>query len=92
MRDERSPGRRRYTVGEYSLTFGLAAVACALIPVIGDLIAAPVAVIALVLGFIGIGRHDAGVAPKVLPAAIGAALGALSLFLVVLMLIVTTSG
>lgn len=89
MRDEPTPGRRRYTAGDYALTFGLAAVACVLIPVIGDVVAAPVAVLAVVFGGIGISRYDAGLAPKVLPAAVGTGLGALSLFLVVLMLIVT---
>lgn len=92
MEAERPPGRRRYTVGDYALTFGLAAVACAAIPVIGDVIAAPVAVLAIVLGLIGIWRWDEGLAPKVLPAAAGASLGALSLFAVVLMVIVAAEA
>lgn len=90
MRDERRPSRRRYTAGDYSLTFGLAAVACVLIPVIGDALSAPVAIAAITLGLVGIWRWDEGLAPTVLPAAAGASLGALSLFAVVLMLIVTT--
>lgn len=92
MAAERPPDRRRYTAGDYSLTFGLAAVACAAIPAIGDLVAAPVAVAAVVLGLVGIWRWDEGRAPKVLPAAAGASLGALSLFAVVLMLIVTAGA
>lgn len=77
----------RYSAGDWSLTFGLAAVGCLLIPAIGDIVSAPVAVAAVVLGLIGIGRHDTGAAPKVLPAAVGTALGALALFFVVVMLI-----
>lgn len=83
---------KRYSTGDWSLTFGLAAVGCLLIPAIGDIISAPVAVAAVVLGLIGIGRHDTGLAPKVLPAAIGTTLGALALFFVVLMLVVMGPG
>ncbi|WP_083713596.1 hypothetical protein [Brachybacterium sp. P6-10-X1] len=83
---------KRYSAGDWSLTFGLAAVGCLVIPAVGDMISAPVAVTAVVLGLIGIGRHDTGAAPKVLPAAIGTALGALALFLVVLMLVVMGPG
>lgn len=90
MRDTPPSGRRRYTAGDYALTFGLAAVACALIPVIGDLIAAPVAVLAVVLGLVGIGHHDAGRAHRVLPAAVGAALGAVALFVVLVMFLATS--
>ena len=92
MAAERPPGRRRYTAGDYSLTFGLAAAACVAIPGIGDLISAPVALAAVVFGLIGIWRWDDGLTPKVLPAAAGASLGALALFAVVLMLIVTAEA
>ncbi|WP_193106272.1 hypothetical protein [Brachybacterium sp. FME24] len=92
MRDRPPSGRRRYTAGDYALTFGLAAVACALIPVIGDLIAAPVAVLAVVLGLIGISHHDSGRTHRVLPAAVGAALGAVALFVVLVMFLATSSS
>lgn len=78
---------KRYSAGDWSLTFGLAAVGCLLIPAIGDIISAPVAAAAVVLGMIGIGRHDTGVASKVLPAAVGTALGVIVLFFVVVMFI-----
>lgn len=92
MAAERPPGRKLYTAGDYSLTFGLAAVACVAIPGIGDLLSAPVAVAAIAFGLVGIWRWDVGLAPTVLPAAVGASLGALSLFAVVLMLIVTAEA
>ncbi|MDN5688094.1 MAG: hypothetical protein L0G94_15660 [Brachybacterium sp.] len=78
---------KRYSAGDWSLTCGLAAVGCLLIPAIGDIISAPVAVAAVVLGLIGIGHHDTGLAPKMLPAAVGTTLGALALFFVVVMFI-----
>jgi len=92
MAAERPPGRRRYTAGDYSLTFGLAAVVCVAIPGIGDIIATPVSLAAITLGLVGIWRWDTGLAPTVLPAAVGSSLGALSLFAVVLMLIVTAEA
>lgn len=90
MRDERRSSRKQYTAGEYALAFGLIAVACVLIPVIGDVLSAPVAVAAVSFGLIGIWRWDEGRAQRVLPAAVGAALGAISLFAIVFMLIVVS--
>lgn len=90
MRGERRSSRRRYTAGDYALIFGLIAVTCVLIPVIGDALSAPVAVLAVSFGLIGIWRWDEGRAQRVLPAAVGVALGAISLFAVVFMLIVVS--
>lgn len=90
MRDERRPRRSRYTAGDFALTFGLTAAICVLIPVIGDVLSAPFAVLAVGFGLFGIWRWDEGRAPRVLPASIGAALGALSLFAVVFMMIVVS--
>lgn len=92
MRDERRPSRGGYTAGDYALAFGIAATACVLIPVIGDALSAPVAVLAIIFGLIGIRRWDDGRSHRVLPAAVGAALGVLSLFAVVFMLVVTRSS
>ncbi|WP_114853854.1 hypothetical protein [Brachybacterium sp. YJGR34] len=83
---------RHSTLGEYSLALGLGAIVCSLIPVIGDAIAAPLAIAAVVLGVVGIHRYDAGRSSRVLLAALGTALGAIALFLIALMLIVTHSG
>lgn len=91
MRDGPPPVQRRREAGEYALTFGLAAVVCALIPVIGDVISAPTAAAAIVFGFIGITHYDAGRTPSIVPAAVGTALGALALFIVALMFIATRS-
>ena len=59
----------------------------ALIPVIGDLVAVPIAV---VCGVVGVGHYDAGRAPRMLPALAGAILGAVALLLVVVGLIATS--
>lgn len=76
------PGMRRNHAGRYALTFGLLALACALIPVIGDLVAVPTAVIAVVCGVVGVGHYDAGRAPRMLSALTGAILGAVALLIV----------
>lgn len=47
--------------GGYALAFGLLALAFALIPVIGDLVAVPAAVLAIVCGVVGAGHYDAAV-------------------------------
>lgn len=85
-----SPTRPRSTsAGDYALTFGIAALVCAFIPIIGDFLAVPTGALALVFGSVGIWRHDSGHAPRVAAAAIGTILGAIALFVVSLMLIVT---
>lgn len=83
-------GHRTHRSGGYALAFGLLAIACALIPVIGDLVAVPIAVVAVVCGVVGVGHYDAGRAPRMLPALAGAILGAVALLLVVVGLIATS--
>ena len=58
---------------------GALAIAFVLIPVIGDLIAALPALIALVLGVVGVTRHEAGRSSRVAWSAVGALLGAVAL-------------
>jgi hypothetical protein len=89
MREKPAGGRGKHSAGEYALTFGIAAIACALIPGIGDLIAAPAAALAVVFGIIGVSHYDAGRTRSVLPAAVGTALGALALFFLAVVLIAT---
>lgn len=89
MREKPAGDRGRHSSGEYALTFGVAAIVCALIPGIGDLISVPTAILAVVCGIVGIGHYDAGRTRSVLPAAVGTALGALALFFVAVVFIAT---
>ena len=81
---------RTHRSGGYALLFGLLALACALIPVIGDLAAVPIAVIAVICGVAGVGHYDAGRAPRMLPALAGAILGAIALLIVLVSFIATS--
>lgn len=85
VRDDPPNPRDGRWVGEYALVLGIAAILCGLLPVISDLIAGPVAVVAIVLGLVGVRWHQAGRAARVAPAITGMVLGVLALFLVVLM-------
>lgn len=89
MRDKPSRDPARRSAGDVALAFGLAAVLCALIPGIGDVISAPTAAAAVICGFIGVGHYDAGRTPSVLSAAVGTALGALALFFIAVTFIAT---
>ncbi|QZY52369.1 hypothetical protein [Leucobacter tenebrionis] len=62
--------------------FGIIAAACALIPIVGDFIAVPCAVLALGFGLLGIRRHETGRPAQVVRATIGTVLGLLALFVV----------
>lgn len=83
-------GHSAHRSGAHALVLGLLALACALIPVIGDLVAMPVAIIAIVCGVIGVGHYDAGRTPRLLPALVGAVLGAIALLVVVVGFIATS--
>ena len=89
MTDKPATDHRRRSVGDHSLALGLAAVVCVAIPVVGDFIAVPAAVLAIVCGLIGIGHYDAGRTSRVTSAAAGAALGALALVVTALVLVAT---
>lgn len=88
MRIEPEPHHDDDTSGRYALIFGIVAILCAFVPVVGDFVAAPTGVIAIVLGLIGIREHDSGRTSKIIRAAAGTILGAVALFTVVLMFIV----
>lgn len=64
--------------GGNALAFGLLAAICAAVPVIGDVLVIPPAVLAIVFGVIGVGHYDAGRSPRLLPSLLGAGLGALA--------------
>lgn len=65
-------------LGQHSLAVGVAAVLTTFVPGLGDLVTLPAAVIAVALGLIGVRRYETGRAITVVPAAVGAALGALA--------------
>lgn len=89
MDDARPPRRGRRSPGDLSLALGLIALLCALIPIIGDVLAVPPGLAAVVLGYVGVSRHDRGLEHRALPAYAGAGLGAIALLLVAVSLIAT---
>jgi hypothetical protein len=71
------------------LSLGVAAVVSSLLPVIGEILAPPTAVLAVALGLIGLQRHETGQAARVIPAIVGVVLGALAGTAAVVVLIAT---
>lgn len=61
--------------GQQSLTAGAIALGAAFVPVVGDLIAVPAAVLAIVLGGVGLRHYEQGRTARVVPAILGTALG-----------------
>lgn len=80
-------GRPAGRAGAYSLLFGALAVLSGLVPVIGDLVSVPAAVVAIICGVVGVGHHDAGRTPRLLPSLLGALLGGVALLLTVVSLL-----
>jgi VanZ family protein len=75
--------------GERALAAGIAAVAASFVPMFGEFIAIPVAVLAIVLGLVGIRRYHEGRAARVVDvaaAACGTILGAATSFIIVIVL------
>jgi hypothetical protein len=75
--------------GDASLTVGIVALVGSFVPVIGDFVAAPLGLLALVLGVLGVWNNERGLATNFGPSLIGAILGALALFIALLMFAVT---
>lgn len=75
--------------GEVALSMGTVALVFSFVPVIGDLVAAVTGLLAVVLGVVGVRRSEAGVATNFGQSLIGAALGTLAIFAVLLMVAVT---
>jgi len=75
--------------GELSLSMGTVAVVFSFVPVIGDVVAAGAGLLAVVLGVVGVRRSEAGVATNFGQSLIGATLGTLAVFAVLLMAAVT---
>lgn len=75
--------------GDTSLPMGIIALVASVIPVIGDFIAAPVGLLAVILGVVGVRHSDRGLATNFGASLIGATLGTLAILIVVLMVAVT---
>ena len=86
-----TPPGPRNGVGRLALHLGVVAVVTALIPVVGDFIAAPAALTALVLGIVGYLRVETGAATNPIQAITGAILG-LSAGLIIFTTYVITSA
>lgn len=76
-------------IGRQSLAVAALALVCTVLPVIGDAISVPVALVALVLGMIGLRRYERGTARFRGPAVAGVALSLLSLFAVAIIALAT---
>lgn len=73
--------------GSTALVVGALSLLCALVPVVGDIVSVPLALVAIVCGVLGVGHYDSGRAPRMLPALLGALLGGISLLTTVISLI-----
>lgn len=79
-------------LGERALAVGVAACVTALVPVIGEYIAAPAAALGITLGLVGIHRYEAGLAARIVPAVAGVILSACAALMVIVVLVVTHVG
>lgn len=72
----------RNGAGSAALILGIIALVCAFVPFIGDFVAIPTGVAAVVCGWVGVGRDEQGHATNGREAMIGAALGGAAMFVV----------
>lgn len=79
MVQDQSPGRSGNPIGNNALILGVVAIACMVIPIIGDFVTVPVAATAITLGLIGLRRHETGRASGALSAVFGVLLGLVAL-------------
>ncbi|GAA2101078.1 hypothetical protein GCM10009801_74040 [Streptomyces albiaxialis] len=84
-----TPGAAGNRPGELSLALGIVALLGSFFPVIGDFVAAPLGVLALLLGARGVWNSERGRATNFGPSLIGATLGALAVLIAALMFAVT---
>ncbi len=80
--ERRPEGDGGSRLGEYALAASLAAVACAFVPAVGDVVVVPLAVLAIVLALVEIRRHESGRKARVGQATVGAVLAAVMLLVV----------
>lgn len=76
-------------VGSTALVAGIFALVFAFVPIVGDLISIPVALVAVGCGWVGLTRADKGLATNYREALGGAVLGIVALFVVFLVFIAT---
>src|SRR5690606_42027940 len=65
--------------GSIAAIVGALSLLCALVPVVGDIVSVPLALVAIVCGVLGVGHYDSGRAPRMPPAPACALLVGLSL-------------
>lgn len=82
---ERRPPRH----GENAAALGLVALVLVVMPGIGELLAAPAGVMAIVLGLLGIRQYELRRAPRVWAAITGLVLGVLALLGIIFVLVAT---
>ena len=90
--DDDSGQSPRNGAGHIALTVGVAAIALTLLPVVGEFLAIPVALVATIAGFIGFDRADRGHATNRGDAVVGGGLGVLSLLVNLAMLAAVHGG
>lgn len=78
-------------MGETAMVFGIMAVLFSFVPLVGDLVAAPAALVAIVLGVVGVRRVETGRATNPGKAAAGVILGIVAASFMMVMLIATMS-
>lgn len=85
MTEERTFGPLyRNGAGSAALITGIIAIVCAFVPFIGDFVAIPFGIAAVVCGWIGVSRVDDEIATNYRESVIGASLGGAALFFVFL--------
>lgn len=82
MHDDPPPARRPDRIGVIAALAGAIAIVFVAVPVIGDVLAAIPAVVALALGVAGVHWHETGRADRVAGSVVGALLGAIALGIV----------
>ncbi|WP_219806340.1 MULTISPECIES: hypothetical protein [Streptomyces] len=75
--------------GELALSFGIIALVFSFLPTLGELVAAPAALLAIVLGLIGARLSERGAATNLGRSLAGVTLGIVALLIVVLVFAVT---
>lgn len=83
------PDQPRNGAGSAALVSGIVAVIFAVVPVVGEFVALPAALAAIVLGGIGLGRIDKGTATNLTETLTGMILGVLSGLIIFLIIIAT---
>ncbi len=89
MRREQTLQPRGDRASTWALALGIASFAGAFVPAIGEFIAAPAALAAIVLGLIGLRRYETYRVSRAAPAAAGVIMGTIALLVVAFVLLAT---